>query len=79
MRIDNGQAEPQMIAQFITNQFVFQAEDFQGNVLTNDENNRVVRMTLEFYQWKNPMARVGPGGRYDYYRLQTRVTRRLIE
>ncbi|HPU57290.1 MAG TPA: type II secretion system protein [Verrucomicrobiota bacterium] len=79
MSVTSDDPEPQVIARYITNQFVFQAEDFQGNVLTNDENNRVVRMILEFYQWEYPVADIGPGGMYDYYRLQTRVTRRLIE
>jgi hypothetical protein len=58
---------------------VFRAEDFRGNILTNDRNNRVIRMMLEFYQWEYPIASAGPGGMYDYYRLQTRITRRLIE
>lgn len=76
-RLTNG--EVQTVANFITNQMVFSAEDFAGNVLTNNQNNRVIRMTLEFYQWEYPMATVGEGGMYDYYRLQTRVTRRTIE
>lgn len=75
----NNSGEFLTIAKFVTNQLVFQAEDFRGNVLTNDENNRVIRMTLEFYQWEYPIATIGRGGMYDYYRLQTRMTRRLIE
>ncbi len=70
---------PTIIASYITNDLVFSAEDFRGNVLTNDDNNRVIRMTLEFYQWEYPIATIGKGGLYDYYRLQTRITRRLIE
>jgi prepilin-type N-terminal cleavage/methylation domain-containing protein len=70
---------PSIVARFVTNQMVFQAEDYRGNVLTNDDNNRVIRMTLEFFQWEHPVATIGQGGLYDYYRLQTRVTRRLIE
>jgi type II secretory pathway pseudopilin PulG len=68
-----------ILARFVTNQVAFQAEDFQGNVLQDNQNNRVVRMTLEFYQWEFPVATVGPGCLYDYYRLQTRITRRAIE
>jgi prepilin-type N-terminal cleavage/methylation domain-containing protein len=74
----NGQ-QPEIVARFITNNLVFRAEDFRGTVLTNDDNNRVIRMTLEFYQWEYPVATIGQGGMYDYYRLQTRITRRLIE
>lgn len=69
----------EVIASYITNQLVFQAEDYRGNVLTNDQNNRVIHMTVEFYQWEYPVASAGNGGMYDYYRLQTRITRRAIE
>jgi hypothetical protein len=70
---------PLIVARYITNQFIFQAEDFRGQVLTNDDNNRVIRMTLDFYKWEFPIAGTGQGSMYDYYRLQTRVTRRMIE
>jgi prepilin-type N-terminal cleavage/methylation domain-containing protein len=78
-RVTSSDLTPDVISRFITNQIVFQAEDFRGRVLTNDENNRVIKMTLEFYQWEYPIASVGQNGLYDYYRLQTRITRRLIE
>jgi prepilin-type N-terminal cleavage/methylation domain-containing protein len=78
-KVTSNDLEPQIVARFITNQFIFQAEDFRGTVLTNDDNNRVIKMTLEFYKWEYPYATIGHGGLYDYYRLQTRVTRRLIE
>ena len=48
------------------------------NALTNDLNNRIIKMTLDFCQWELPSAQV-PGGYFDYYRLQTRMTRRTIE
>ena len=75
----NSSGEFLTVARFVTNRMVFQAEDFRGNILTNYENNRVIRMTLEFYQWEYPITTIGQGGMYDYYRLQTRMTRRLIE
>jgi prepilin-type N-terminal cleavage/methylation domain-containing protein len=77
MRVSGAEVRP--VANYITNQLVFRAEDYAGNVLTNNQNNRVIRMTLEFYQWQFPLAKVGDGAMYDYYRLQTRVTRRTIE
>src|ERR1017187_1735745 len=46
----------QVVANHITNRLVFQAEDFQGNVVTNYQNNRVIRMTMEFYQPVFPTA-----------------------
>lgn len=67
----------EVVARYVTNQLVFQAESHLGTVLTNNLNHRVVRMLLEFYQWEFPVAKVG--AHYDYYRLHTRVTRRAIE
>ncbi len=78
-RVTSLGGQPQILASYITNQLVFQSEDFRGNVLTNDQNNRVIRMLLEFYKWEYPITTVGSGGMYDYYRLQTRITRRMIE
>lgn len=67
----------EVVASYITNTSPFSAENYAGTVLTNDTNHRLVRMLLEFYQWEFPIAKAG--GHYDYYRLQTRITRRTIE
>jgi prepilin-type N-terminal cleavage/methylation domain-containing protein len=79
MRVTSTNQTPQTIAGNITNQFVFAAEDFKGTVLTNNQNNRVIRMVLEFYQKQYALAQAPQGGMYDYYRVQTRITRRAIE
>jgi type II secretory pathway pseudopilin PulG len=78
-RLTNGSAVVTIVASSITNRQAFQAEDFAGNVLTNNQNNRVILMSLEFYQWEFPVAQAAGGALYDYYRLQTRVTRRALE
>jgi type II secretory pathway pseudopilin PulG len=78
-RVTNGSSQVEVLANYITNQFVFQAEDYRGIVLTNDQNNRVIRLTMQFYQWEFPVAQVGQGAMYDYYQLQSKITRRLIE
>jgi prepilin-type N-terminal cleavage/methylation domain-containing protein len=78
-RVASGNTNVQVIANYVTNDFAFRAEDFRGNVLTNNQNNRVIRMILEFYQWEYPTVTTGSNGLYDYYRLQTRITRRTIE
>ena len=49
------------------------AQDFSGNVLTNNQNNRVIHLTLEFYQ----PARFLLGA--DYYKLETSMTRRALQ
>ena len=77
-RTISGAVGSEVIAKSITNQMNFRAENYLGNTLTNDLNNRVIEMTLEFYQWE--FARPQPaGGIYDYYRLQTRITRRMVD
>jgi hypothetical protein len=56
----------------VTNSFIFQAEDYQGTPLTNNQNNRVIAMTLNFYQPEYPGGTKGS----DFYHLHTKVTRR---
>jgi len=65
------------ISNFVTNQIAFRAEDYKGNALTNDLNNRIIKMTLEFRQWEFSSTRAA-GNYYDYYCLQTRITRRKV-
>jgi len=66
-----GSAE--ILADSVTNTIAFTAQDFGGNILTNNLNNRVIHLTLEFYQ----PARFLEGA--DYYRLETSMTRRALE
>lgn len=66
------------IADFITNQMVFDAENFEGTTLTTNENNYLIHMTLSFSQWEYPIAFIGSNSynAYDYYQLNTVMTRR---
>jgi prepilin-type N-terminal cleavage/methylation domain-containing protein len=61
------------LAGSVTNTMAFKAQDFSGRVLTNNQNNQVIHLTLEFYQPEHFM--VGP----DYYKLETSVTRRAVQ
>jgi type II secretory pathway pseudopilin PulG len=78
-RTTSGTGQVQVLAPYLTNQIAFIAEDFKGRPLTNDQNNRVIKMVLDFYQWEFPVAQAGAGAFYDSYHLQTRITRRTIE
>jgi hypothetical protein len=78
-RKSSDSPDTEVIANYITNQVAFRAEDFAGNPLTNDVNNRIIKLTLDFYQWEFPVAQAGRGAFYDYYHLQTRISRRNIE
>lgn len=80
MRVSSTNKTPQLIADSITNRLAFAAEDFQGNVLTNAQKNRVIRMALEFYQREYALGKnTNISAQWDYFRVQTRVTRRAID
>ncbi len=78
-RITSAGSTPKVVANSITNSIVFTSEDYSGTVLTNNLNNRVIGVTLQFYQIQYPIIRVGGGNYYDFYQLQTRITRRALE
>jgi len=61
----------------VTNYNVFAAQDFRGTVLTNNENNRVIEITLQFLQ-ENSQNASQKGGLHNYYQAQTKVTRRKV-
>jgi prepilin-type N-terminal cleavage/methylation domain-containing protein len=71
-------SSPVIIAKYITNSICFQAEDYQGNILTNYQNNPVIRINLQFSQWEYPIAVIGSNSvnAYDFYQLRTRIARR---
>ena len=68
-RVDN-------IIVWITNYYVFNAEDAYANIQTTYSKNRVIHVKLQFSQWEYPLAGVGNGAMYDYYQLQTRAAMR---
>ena len=71
-----------ILASYITNSIIFDAEDFMNNVLTNDaKNNQVYGVTMQFSQWEYPIATVGGVGlnAYDFYQLRTKVCRRALD
>jgi type II secretory pathway pseudopilin PulG len=77
----NNVATTNILVGYITNTIVFDAEDFQGNIVTNNpKNNQVYHMTLQFYQWEYPIGYIGGHGfnAYDFYQLRTKVARRAI-
>jgi len=78
-RAENDSAAGRVVANAITNRLLFTAEDFRGQVLTNNRNNRVIGVTLQFFQLQYPSIPIGPGSVYDFYQLRTKITRRAIE
>ena len=78
-RFPSGAAAPTIVASAVTNQIPFTSEDFAGNVLTNNVNNRVIGVRLQFFQLADPTVALNAGHYYDYFELQTRATRRALE
>lgn len=78
-RTVSGSSNVVIVARSVTNALVFTAEDAQGQVLSNNFNNRVIGVMLKFYQDRNGNGSTGKGFLYDYYQVHTRVTRRALE
>ncbi|MDB6037184.1 MAG: hypothetical protein JWM99_1025 [Verrucomicrobiales bacterium] len=78
-RTTNGSTAVSVVASFVTNSVIFTSEDESGTVISNNLNNRVIGMMLQFYQIQYPIVKVGPGNFYEYYQLSSKVTRRTHE
>lgn len=77
-RMLSGSSAKDIVAENITNTVVFRAEDYAGTVLTENQNNRVIGVTLQFYQIQYPIVAIGEGQHYEFYQLNTRITRREL-
>lgn len=75
-RASSGMTTATVVASAVSNQMVFSAEDYSGQPLTNNAQDYVIGLNLQFYQLQYPTVSIGPGNYYDYYRLQTRITPR---
>ncbi|MEN9574863.1 MAG: hypothetical protein RL514_2718 [Verrucomicrobiota bacterium] len=78
-RVTSSNATPQLIASYVTNAILFSKEDYLGNTLSADTGNSTVNIRLQFYQLSYPMTKVGTNNFYEYFQLQTRITRRILQ
>lgn len=78
-RVTSSNSTPQLIASYVTNAVLFAKEDYLGNTLTTDTGNYSVNVRLQFYQLSYPMTQIGTNQFFDYYQLQTRITRRALD
>jgi hypothetical protein len=78
-RTTNGSSSATVVAHAITNSLVFRAENAQGVVLTNNQNNRVIALQLQFNQLISPSVQIGPGQLFDFYQIRSKITRRALE
>lgn len=70
---------PVPIAEYLTNTVLFTSESYNGTVLTDNQNNRVIGVDMQFYQIRYPITTIGAGGYFDYYQVKTKITRRALE
>jgi hypothetical protein len=77
-RLVNSNTFVKTMASSVTNSTIFRAEDYAGNVLTNNQNNRVISMLLQFYQKEYPSGTNSSRNASDFFQLRTRVTRRSL-
>jgi prepilin-type N-terminal cleavage/methylation domain-containing protein len=78
-RMTSKSASAPVLAHFVTNRTVFTSEDFSGKILTNNENNRIIGLTLQFYQIQYPIVKIGSNQIFDFYQLRTKIARRALE
>ncbi|HOX57682.1 MAG TPA: hypothetical protein P5205_13820 [Candidatus Paceibacterota bacterium] len=70
----SGSTATKCIAQYLTNNMYFQAQDFAGTNQTDLTHKGVINVVMEFCQYQYPITRIGPGCLYDYYRVELLVT-----
>jgi hypothetical protein len=75
-RRTNNSSTTTVLASSVTNRLVFTAEDYNRQIMTNDQINKVIGLALNFYQIEYPITRIGTNCLYDYYQISTRITRR---
>lgn len=72
-------ATPQLIAEYVTNAIVFRAVDATGtNVMTEDDNNAVIDVKLQFFQLRYPRVRIGTNQFFEFFQITSRIARRSI-
>jgi prepilin-type N-terminal cleavage/methylation domain-containing protein len=70
----SGQRTIITLASGMTNKVIFYAEDYQGFVLTNNADNRVIKALLQFMK----QAYAGTGTVRSAYQLRTWATQRIL-
>ena len=78
-RATNNASSSVTVAEYLTNTVLFSSEDYAGTVLTDNQNNRVIGVNLQFYQIRYPITPIGSNGYFDYYQVNTKLTRRTLE
>jgi hypothetical protein len=80
-RATQGVAGYTILANYITNTFRFSAENHTNGILTaitssNVDNEPLVDVFMEFYQYQYPLTKIGSNFLFDYYKLEFMATSR---
>jgi type II secretory pathway pseudopilin PulG len=67
-----------IVATGVTNTVAFTAENYRGIVCTNEIDNFVVGLTLQFDHINQAGTKVAEGSYYDWYQLRAKATRRTL-
>ncbi len=78
-RATNNATSTVTVAEYLTNTVIFTSENHLGTVLTDNQNNRVIGVSMQFYQIRYPITSIGTNGYFDYYQVNTKLTRRALE
>jgi prepilin-type N-terminal cleavage/methylation domain-containing protein len=78
-RLTSTNLTPKVVINAISNVSIFTSEDYNKNILTNGQNNRVVGLTMQIYQLLYPAVPIGSNSMFDKYFINCRVTRRTLE
>jgi Prokaryotic N-terminal methylation motif len=84
-RVTSGATNATVVANSIANSLVFSGEDAQGNILTNNQNNMVIGVTLQYARLEGAYTEVGspnsympisPSNYYKSYQTKTLIVHR---
>jgi type II secretory pathway pseudopilin PulG len=66
---------------YVTNYYCFYGENYAGVTTSDYENNTVIHVFLQFYQWQYPLGFVGTNAlnAYNFYNISARVMRRAAD
>ncbi len=79
MRKPGPSAAPQLVAEYVTNATVFTATDHTGtNVLTENDNNAIIDVKMQFYQLRYPRVSIGTNQFFEFFQITSRIARRSI-
>jgi hypothetical protein len=78
-RMTNGANSAFTLTGVISNTAVFTTEDYAGNILTNDRNNCVVGLNLQFSKLVNGNVSIGPTNYFKSFRLAAKIAHRTVE